>query len=704
MRHLPAGLLVLLPLGALAWLGSAELARETERAERLLTEQAQAFVSDADTALRTAIDRRVGELDAHLAAIENLPVEPTLGLVGPARATRHLAVRDPLILDLVVLDAEGDLVYPTESPNEATTLPFSRASRATRSAETLETLGDVDGARELLQEVVAEGDNLRQRSPTSDALLRAHFALGGLERKREAFDLAEGHYLNAAAEVRRLTARGDLDPELPTILLLTETAFAEIQLARGRGGQPAIDLALDIADGFRDRCGDKLLEAVFDRLERAAPAEPATLEELREIRESDVVRQRGRKFAREYSDKLVETMKRRLSRAGDSTIRQVFAGADGNSLLLLRPVAENTFEGSRLGELEHCRWVGLRIDLDRLLVEAVGTMVAGLDSFALSVVDAEGTSLVPLDPSLTGTQRSATRTTSAGLGLAAVPLDFRKALAERRDSIRNRALLLILLSATAVFGAWFLARSLRREAELAKLKVSLVSRVTHDLKTPLALIRMYAETLERGRARSPEESARFAGIVAREADGLARAVDRILDFSRSQAGTLQYAREEADLAELAARAVETSRPTAQARALSLRTDLAEGVIVEVDPAATISALRDLLENAGKYARPAGSGVARFVVVRVRVDRASREAILEVEDDGIGIPTDERHRVFESFYRASNAGEVRGTGLGLALVKHFVDAHDGRVEILARNGGGTIVQIRLPLPRTAGQPS
>jgi signal transduction histidine kinase len=705
LRHLPAALLVLGPLAALAWLGSAELTRQTERAERVLAEQAGSFVGDAERALREAIAQRVDELDAHIAELEALAIDPPLEELSPARGARELRRRDPLILDLVLLDQNADLLFPRASPSIAAMLVSRGAGTPStlRRAQIQETLGDLDGARELLREYVAE--TVARAREGSTNLASALFALGGIERRRNALDAASVQYLEAEAAAAAVAAspNGRTEPRLATTTLLAELADAEVGLRLGRGGQPLLDLAEAIADGLHDACADPLLDAVLTRIERALADDGELLRRSRLLRVRDDERRIGRGFAAEYPSILRETLRRRLQRAGEGgPVLQVVTGASGTSLLVLRHAKPDEFAGSALRELEATTWLGVRLDLDRLLASTVGEAVAGLGPFTLTVTDPDGTPLVPGALSGAREVRYAATSTSAGLALAAVPLDLDAALGERRDAIRARALLLILLSATAVLGAAFLVRSLRREAELARLKVDLVSRVTHDLKTPLALIRMYAETLERGRVRTPEEAARFAGIVAREADGLSRAVDRILDFSRSQAGTREFAPECTDLAALAEDTLDAWRPSAEQRDLELRAELAEDVLVDVDPAACETALRDLLENAGKYARPRGPGVARFVAVRVA--REGRRATLEVADDGIGIPEAERERVFESFYRASNAGEARGTGLGLALVQHFVTAHGGEVVALGREGGGTIIRIELPSRDPRREPS
>ncbi|MGE0144620.1 MAG: ATP-binding protein [Planctomycetota bacterium] len=690
LRHLPAFALMILPLGALAWLGSAELGHQSERAERILASQAQTFVADAASLLERAISRRIAIFESVIAELDSLADASESGALGWALASRRLRSSDPSILDLCVLDGDARPLIPPPAFPTAATLPFRlRQFRELWFAEVLETLGDLEGAQEAYESALAQavGVDGASRRP------RILFALGALERRRDRFDEAENHYLRAGAEVRQLATERGESPDIRAIYLLAEAAVAEVSLERERDPQPAIDLAEEIADGIRDGCPEGVLVAVEQRLLRAAESRPDPYSRLLDLYERDLVRREGRTFAREYeSSGLARTFERRLLRASGGYAQAVFAGSDGHSLMVLRELRGDEVRFQPDPGEGRARFLGFRMDLDRAVIESVGRLVAGAGTFALHVSDPDGQPLVP-GPEVPDSERIASRTMTDGLSLAAIPLDRAAAISERRRSLRNRAALILLLSITAVVGATALWRSLRREAELAELKVSLVSRVTHDLKTPLALIRMYAETLERGRARTSEEATRFAGIVAREADGLSRAVDRILDFSRSQAGTLAYVKESSDLAEIASAAVDAWRPAAAARDIEVRLELDDEAPVALDPRAAISAIRDLLDNAGKYASDPTAVEQRFVSVEVR-NRANR-VILRIEDNGIGIPIDERQRVFESFYRASNAGEVRGTGLGLSLVRHFVDAHDGAIEIGGREGPGTVVEMTFP---------
>lgn len=279
-----------------------------------------------------------------------------------------------------------------------------------------------------------------------------------------------------------------------------------------------------------------------------------------------------------------------------------------------------------------------------------------------------------------------------GLTLRAHPANTEKLVAEAQAAEQNRAFLLLALFLTAVGGALWLWRSVSREAELASLKVDLVSRVSHELKTPLALIRMYGETLGLGRARDPQQAAQFGDIIARESERLTTLIQRILDFSRQQAGTLQYSADRTDLTNLLRSVCEAYAPHLEARGAILIDSLRPEVFANCDANACESAIVNLLENAAKY------GIEGDDEHEIELDLRPEggNAVIEVRDRGRGIPDAERDRVFDGFYRASNAGEVRGAGLGLSLVRHFARAHGGEVSVMAREGGGSVFRLTLPL--------
>ncbi|MEO6597541.1 MAG: HAMP domain-containing sensor histidine kinase, partial [Planctomycetota bacterium] len=177
-------------------------------------------------------------------------------------------------------------------------------------------------------------------------------------------------------------------------------------------------------------------------------------------------------------------------------------------------------------------------------------------------------------------------------------------------------------------------------------------------------------------------------------------IQRILDFTQQQAGTLQYSREIVDLGLLLRTVCEAYTPHLEARGAILVESLPVEIFVRCDANACESAVVNLLENAAKY------GIDGDDDREIELDLRSEDgmASIEVRDRGRGIPRSEVEHVFDGFYRASNSGEVRGAGLGLSLVRHFVRAHGGEVIARARDGGGTVFRLTLPLSKPTEEPS
>lgn len=253
------------------------------------------------------------------------------------------------------------------------------------------------------------------------------------------------------------------------------------------------------------------------------------------------------------------------------------------------------------------------------------------------------------------------------------------------------AALIVLVGATA-FGTSLLWRSLRREMELAETRSQFVASVSHELKTPLTAIRMFAETLQMGRSQDKEVQNEYLETISNECERLSRLVDDVLLFSKIEQGKNVYRFRRVALADSLRKAAHTlSYPLAQ-HGFELRMDLDEDLpAVDADPDAIEQAVLNLLTNAMKY-----SGESKQIDLRLK--RRNGEAAIEVADYGIGIAAEELTRIFEKYYRAAAPENqtIPGTGLGLTLVAQIVKAHGGRVEVESAPGKGSTFTIRLPL--------
>ncbi|HSP66798.1 MAG TPA: HAMP domain-containing sensor histidine kinase [Bryobacteraceae bacterium] len=251
------------------------------------------------------------------------------------------------------------------------------------------------------------------------------------------------------------------------------------------------------------------------------------------------------------------------------------------------------------------------------------------------------------------------------------------------------ALVLVILSA----GVALLLRDISREARTNRLRSDFVSSVSHELKTPITLIRLYSETLLRPDAFREEDRDGFYRIIMRESERLGRLVDRILTFSRVERGDQVYTFEEGDVAPVIARVVEDYREYLERAGFRLEQALTPSAPpVRFDSGALSQAVVNLLDNAVKY-----SGENRDIAVRL--DAHNGHVTFEVEDHGLGVAPAEQERIFRRFYRVSNGSGKGGYGLGLFLVRHIMDAHGGRIEVDSEPGRGS--RFRLLFPRVSG---
>ena len=246
-------------------------------------------------------------------------------------------------------------------------------------------------------------------------------------------------------------------------------------------------------------------------------------------------------------------------------------------------------------------------------------------------------------------------------------------------------LLLLLL----LLGSWFTLRAIQREAEVSRLQTDFVAGVSHEFRSPLSSLRHLSDMLMLGRV--PDEDRRqqyYQGLVS-ETARLQRLVESLLNFGRMEAGASRYSREQVNIAELA-RATAGTFESQEARD-RITTSGPEDCSLDADSDALGVALRNLVDNALKYS--AGP-------VRVEWERSDGQAEIRISDNGEGIAPVERDAVFQRFVRGSAALalNVKGTGVGLAIVRHIVVAHGGEVRVESIPGSGSTFTLLLPIGR------
>jgi signal transduction histidine kinase len=247
-------------------------------------------------------------------------------------------------------------------------------------------------------------------------------------------------------------------------------------------------------------------------------------------------------------------------------------------------------------------------------------------------------------------------------------------------------------------GMLFAYRNVSRELALAKLKSDFVSNVSHELRTPLSLIRLYAETLELGRLSSPGKHQEYYEIIRKESERLSSLINNILDFSRIEAGKKEYSFRETDMADLVRSTLDSYRFEIEQSGFQFEQKIDNNLPpLRVDREAIARSLLNLVNNAVKY-----SATEKYLGVHLY--QRNGGVNLEVVDHGIGIPLKEQLKIFEKFYRVGDplVHNTKGSGLGLSLVRHIVQAHGGVVAVESAPGRGSKFIITLPVQNSEVQ--
>lgn len=277
-----------------------------------------------------------------------------------------------------------------------------------------------------------------------------------------------------------------------------------------------------------------------------------------------------------------------------------------------------------------------------------------------------------------------------------------KALAEISDQGRQRRFGDVALVASAVgiiiMGLAVIFFALRQEQRANALKSVFIANVSHELKTPLSIIRMFSELLALRGAKDAAALREYAEIITRESDRLSALIDNVLDFSRIEGGRAAYHFSECDLATVVHRVAALAAYRCEQAGVSLTVDSPDTVPpLMMDESAMTLLLLNLVENALKY-----GATAETPEVGLRLERRGDDLVLAVSDNGPGIAKDERRRIFERFYRSRSAQDsgVRGSGIGLSLAKHIAEAHGGKVTVSGELGKGAVFEVCIPLTEGA----
>jgi signal transduction histidine kinase len=235
--------------------------------------------------------------------------------------------------------------------------------------------------------------------------------------------------------------------------------------------------------------------------------------------------------------------------------------------------------------------------------------------------------------------------------------------------------------------------------KLTQMKADFVSNVSHELRTPLASIRVLAELLNLGRVNQPDRVREYGAYIESEGRRLTQVINNILDFSRIESGRKLFQFESCDIKGVVDETLEAFTVHLKQNGFTLSYEAPQNALPKVvlDPDAIALALTNLLDNAIKYSD-------EMKEIKVSVTQSDGFVAVAVADRGVGIAADEHEKIFEKFYRVSTGlvHDVKGSGLGLSLVKHIVVAHRGKITVRSKPGEGSVFTIQLPVADQKGE--
>lgn len=267
-----------------------------------------------------------------------------------------------------------------------------------------------------------------------------------------------------------------------------------------------------------------------------------------------------------------------------------------------------------------------------------------------------------------------------------------------RSSFLHSAGATVLVLLVLLGGIALTIRATDREARLAQAKSNFVANVSHELKTPLSLLSLFSEILELGRVKNEEKKIEYYRIIRHESRRLNKMIDNILDFSKIEAGRKTYNFAEGDMTEVIEGVVSSYRYQISNSGFDVQTNMQpDSPPVLIDRDAMAQAISNLLDNAMKYSREVKQ-------ISITAETVRSNLSIEIADRGIGIPRAEQAKIFEKFYRVGNGlvHDVKGSGLGLSLVKHIIEAHKGTISVESDVGKGSVFRILLPLARQGSE--
>ena len=355
-----------------------------------------------------------------------------------------------------------------------------------------------------------------------------------------------------------------------------------------------------------------------------------------------------------------------------------------------------SFKEMLISEVDIIYFGGICWNLDTIIAQFIPPIIAGLTEetgLEFLLVNGNNTNIITGEPTRISEESLSLSFSNIPFPwtLVAIQPEYQKLESDIKIQMIIYGLLVVIIIILMFFGAFVLLRDIKRETDSMLLQTEFVHNVSHELKTPLSLIRLYGETLLIKDKLPEAERKEGLQIITKESERLSYMINNILDFSKIEMGRKEFDLKPGKLEEVVMNTLDSYRYHLVKKGFIIVEEIDQNIpIVLFDKNAVEGILINLFSNAIKF-----SNETKKMVVRLL---STPETIcLEVADKGIGIQADELSNIFNRFYRVKSTTdfEARGSGLGLTLVKHAVDSHGWQIEVKSTFGEGSIFSISIP---------
>jgi two-component system phosphate regulon sensor histidine kinase PhoR len=394
-----------------------------------------------------------------------------------------------------------------------------------------------------------------------------------------------------------------------------------------------------------------------------------------------------------------------LARQAPDELRHLHRSYRGQSYLVsywqrLLPAALDNSSGGAVGQTPARRYLVVAWhDIGRIVKDTMPTLFSeAATPSRVNAVDEDGR-IIFGPPLRSGAFTVAVRfpTTLYGWRVQVSPSGSDELTARVQNRLMLELVMVVLSCVVIVLGVATILLAAERERRISTLKSDFVANVSHELKTPLALVRMFGEMLQSGKVASDEKRQQYLEIIVSESERLSSLIENVLDFARVERGRGAYDFADGNVGDAVAKAVNVYRYRAEREGIELLMELEPDLPpTRIDSRALELAVMNLIDNALKYAPGSGTVV-------VGAQRKGGAIVVRVADRGPGVPSEDQARIFERFVRGSTARArpIRGSGIGLALVKHIAESHGGRAWVVSSAGHGATFAVSIPVVDVGG---